>query len=184
MPFQHDGFTLLSVFGSDAHLYENQNVLPRAFIVPGYRLASDTAAALETMVAPDFDPEWEVVLLAGEGQGAIMPGKGSASPNPAEFTASVEITRYEPIRVTMEAKTNHPGFLALSDLYYPGWEATVDGEPVPTYEANAAVRAVPLSAGTHTVEFCFRPKPLLYGALISLISVVSALVLIVVWKQA
>ena len=56
----------------------------------------------------------------------------------------------------------------------------MDGEPVPIYEANATVRAVPLDEGTHTVEFRFRPRPLLYGAMIS---VASALVLVVVWKQ-
>ena len=181
MQFQHDGFDLLGVYGSDAHLYENLSALPRAFIVPGYRLASDTAAALQAMVAPDFDPEREVVLLVGDAQDGILPGEDSASPDPADFSASVEMTRYEPLRVVIEAETNQPGFLVLSDLYYPGWEATVDGEQVPIYEANASVRAVPLEAGAHTVEFHFRPKPLLYGAAVSL---VSALVLVVVWKRA
>ena len=183
MQFQHDGFEFLGVYGSDAHLYENKHVLPRAFAVPGFRPASDTATALEAMVAPEFDPEREVVLLAREGQDAVAPGEGSASLDPADFAASVEITRYEPLRVVIEAKTNQPGFLVLSDLYYPGWEATMDGEPVPIYEANAAVRAVPLDAGMHTIEFRFKPKPLLYGALISLISLAGASVLIVVWKR-
>ena len=187
MQFQHDGFALLGVYDSGAHLYENQNVLPRAFVVPGYRLASDTAAALQTMVAPDFDPEREVVLLAGDGRDAIAPGEGTASPAPTGFAATVEITRYEPVRVTMEAETNQPGFLVLSDLYYPGWEATIDGEPVRIYEGNASVRAVPIEAGAHTVEYRFRSKPLLMGALISLISLVcaaSSLVLVVGRKQA
>ena len=75
LPFEDDGFELLGVYGSDAYLYENKNVLPRAFVVPDYRLASDTAAALEAMVAPDFDPEREVVLLPEEGRDAIVPGQ-------------------------------------------------------------------------------------------------------------
>jgi hypothetical protein len=184
--FQHDGFELLGVYGSDAYLYENQNFLPRAFVVPGVRLVLDTAAALDAMVAPDFDPEREVVLLAGEGQDTILPGESSSPSDPADFVASVETTLYQPSRVVIDAKTNQPGFLVLSDLYYPGWEATVDGERVPIYEANASVRAVPLEAGAHTVEFRFKPKPLLYGALLSLISLISmasALVLAVVWKR-
>ena len=187
LPFQEDGFELLGVYGSDAHLYENKSVLPRAFVVPDYRLVSDAAAALELMVAPDFDPEREVVLLPGKGRDAITPEEDSppvedGTPlDPASLTANVEVTQYEPLRVVIEAETNQPGFLVLSDLYYPGWEATVDGEPVPIYEANASVRAVPLDEGMHTVEFGFRPKPLLYGAMIS---VASALVLVVVWKKA
>jgi uncharacterized membrane protein YfhO len=132
------------------------------------------------MVAPDFDPEREVVLLAGEDQDGISPREGSAPPDPVDFAARVEMTLYEPLQVVMEAETNHPGFLVLSDLLYPGWEARIDGERVPIYEANASVRAVPLNEGAHTVEFDFRPKPLLYGAIIS---VASAVVLILVWKR-
>ena len=181
LPFHEDGFELLGVYGSDAYLYENKNVLPRAFVVPSYRLVFDTAAALEAMVAPDFDPEREVVLLPEEGQDAIAPEEDSTPLDPTGFAANVQVAQYEPLRVVMEAETNQPGFLVQSDLYYPGWEATVDGEPVPIYEANASVRAVPLDEGTHTVEFRFRPKPLLYGAMIS---VASALVLVIVWKKA
>ena len=164
LPFQEDGFELLGVYGSDAYLYENKNVLPRAIVVPDYRLVSDTAAALEAMVAPDFDPEREVVLLPEEGRDAIAPGADSTLSDPTDLVANAEVTQYEPLRVVIEAKTNQPGFLVLSDLYYPGWEATVDGEPVPIYEANASVWAVPLDEGTHTAEFRFKPKPLLYGA--------------------
>jgi hypothetical protein len=180
LPFEGDGFELLGVYGSDAYLYENKNVLPRAIVVPDYRLVSDTAAALGAMVAPEFDPEREVVLLAGKGRDAIAPGADRTPSDPTVFIANAEVTQYESLRVVVEAETNQPGFLVLSDLYYPGWEATVDGETVPIYEANASVRAVPLDEGTHTVEFRFRPKPLLYGAMIS---VASALVLVIVWKK-
>jgi hypothetical protein len=180
LPFQEDGFELLGVYGSDAYLYENKNVLPRAIVVPNCRLVSDTASALEAMVAPGFDPEREVMLLAGEGRDAIAPRECSTASDSSAFAANVEVTRYDPLRVMVEAEANQPGFLVLSDLYYPGWEATVDGEMVPVHEANASVRAVPLDEGTHTVTFRFKPKPLLYGAMIS---AVSALVLVVVWKR-
>lgn len=184
LPFQEDGFELLGIYGSEAHLYENQNVWPRAFVVPDYVLVSDAASALEAMVAPTFDPEMQVVLFAGESQdatpGFFTPPEEHSSPaDPASFGANAKVTRYEPLQVTIEAETNQPGFLVLSDLFYPGWEATVDGQPVPIYEANACVRAVPLDEGPHTVEFRFRPRPLLYGAIISGL---SALVLAVVWK--
>ncbi len=181
LPFEEDDFEFLGVYGADAYLYENVNVLPRAFVVPDYRLAPDTAGALEAMVAPDFDPDREVVLLSGEGQDALTPGEAGVPSDSTEFSSSAVVVRYDPLRVVIEAETDHAGFLVLSDLYYPGWEATVDGQPVPIYEANACVRAVPVDEGAHMVEFSFRPKPLLYGAVISL---VSALVLIVVWKQS
>jgi len=117
------------------------------------------------------------MLLAG-GDRELSPPNGPT--DPAGFVARAEVTRYEPLHVVIETDSDQPGFLVLSDLYYPGWEATVDGEPIHIYEANACVRAVPLDQGTHTVEFRYKPKPLLYGAAISL---ASTLVLLVVWRK-
>jgi hypothetical protein len=174
LPFQEDGFELLGVYGPGAHLYENRNVMPRAFAVPTSTLVADLPAALNYMVSPNFDPEREVVLFT-------PPQEHTPASNPTTFTSHVELIGYEPLQVTVEAETNQPGFLVLSDLYYPGWEATVDGQHVPIYQANGAVRAVPLSEGQHRVEFRFRPKPLRYGALISGF---SALALVVVWRLA
>jgi hypothetical protein len=177
MPFEDGGFELLGVYGPEAYLYENVNALSRAIMVPDYVLAGDATAALEAMIAPDFDPERQVVLLTGEDQELPQPNSPT---DPAGFVAHAEVLRYEPLHVVIETGSNHTGFLVLSDLYYPGWEATVDGEPIPIYEANACVRAVPLDQGAHTVEFRYKPKPLLYGAAISL---ASALVLLVVWRK-
>jgi hypothetical protein len=177
MPFEDGEFELLGVYGPEAYLYENVNALPRAIVVPDCVLAADATAALEAMVAPDFDPERQVVLLEGKDQ-ELPPSNGPT--DPAGFVAHAEVTRYEPLQVVIETDSNQPGFLVLSDLYYPGWEATVDGEPTPIYEANACVRAVPVEQGAHTVEFIYRPKPLLYGAALSL---ASALLLLVVWRK-
>jgi hypothetical protein len=177
MPFEDGGFELLGIYGPEAYLYENVNALPRAIMVPDYILAADATAALEAMVAPGFDPERQVVLLTGEDR--ELPPRNVLT-DPAGIGAHAEVTRYEPLHVVVETGSNHPGFLVVSDLYYPGWEATVDEEPTPIYEANACVRAVPVDQGAHTVEFRFKPKPLLYGAAISL---ASALLLLVVWRK-
>jgi hypothetical protein len=173
LPLQEDGFELLGIHGPGAHLYENLNVMPRAYAVPAYTLANDVIAALNLMASPTYDPTKEVVLFAPPR------GEHALSSNPASFTSHVELVGDEPLQVTLGAETNQPGFLVLSDLYYPGWEATVDGQPVPIYQANGAVRAVALAGGAHRVEFRFRPRPLRYGALITGL---SALALAVVWR--
>jgi hypothetical protein len=172
LPFQEEGFEPLGVYGPGAYLYENRNVWPRAFAVPTYSLASDVTAALNYMVSPGFDPTREVVLHAA-------PTEHGGASHPDSFTSQVKITRFEPLQVTIEAETNQPGFLVLSDLYYPGWEVQVDGQPASIYQANACVRAVPLKEGLHRVDFFFKPKPLRYGALVSGL---SALALILVYR--
>jgi hypothetical protein len=172
LPFEGEGFEPLGVYGPGAHLYENRTAWPRAFAVPSYSLASDVTAALERMISVDYDPAQEVVLLAA-------PAEHSGAARPETFASSVKISSYEPLRVAVEVDLNQPGFLVLSDLYYPGWEAKVDGLPAPIYQANACVRAIPLDEGRHVVAFRFRPKPLIYGALISTL---SAFGLVVAWR--
>jgi uncharacterized membrane protein YfhO len=67
------------------------------------------------------------------------------------------MTHYEPDLVTVEAKLPRAGFLVLSDTYFPGWTAAVDGRETPIYRANYTFRAVALPAGAHTVTFSYRP---------------------------
>jgi uncharacterized membrane protein YfhO len=59
------------------------------------------------------------------------------------------------------------GLLVLGEVYYPGWQASVDGQPAQVLRADIALRAVCLPAGSHTVRFDFRPRDLTMGAIIS-----------------
>jgi uncharacterized membrane protein YfhO len=56
----------------------------------------------------------------------------------------------------------------LTDVYYPGWTASVDGTAVPIHRANYAFRAVAVPPGRHVVEFHYRPASVRYGLLLSL----------------
>lgn len=159
-PVQDEALELVGVFAG-AHLYENREAMPRAFVVPGYAVAGDVSAALETLRSPSFDPTMTVVLL-----------EPPAAPqgSPAGLAGTVDVVRYEATRVVVEAELNGPGWLVLSDTYYPGWEATVDGRPTPIYQANGCVRALPLEGGRHQVVLRFRPRAFYWGALISALS--------------
>jgi uncharacterized membrane protein YfhO len=73
-----------------------------------------------------------------------------------------------PNGVTIRAVLDAPGYLVLADTWYPGWRATVDGEPAELLRANYAFRAVRLEAGEHTVEMVYRPTSVLVGGALSL----------------
>jgi uncharacterized membrane protein YfhO len=79
-------------------------------------------------------------------------------------------------RVTIRAVLDAPGYLVLADTWYPGWRATVDGEPAEILRANYAFRAVWLEAGEHVVEMVYRPLSVIGGGAVSL----AALVLLAV----
>jgi uncharacterized membrane protein len=184
-PVEDEALELVGVYGPGAHLYENRRVMPRAFFVPEYTVVDDVETALALMRSAGFDVGRTVVLLegpplsppreAGRRSGAVLlEGEEPPLDPPREAggrSGTVKVVDYQGARVAMEVETEGPGWLVLSDTYYPGWEATVDGEQTRIYQANGCVRAVPIEAGgRHEVVFRFRPRPFYQGALISGVS--------------
>ncbi|NLF51798.1 MAG: YfhO family protein, partial [Leptolinea sp.] len=78
------------------------------------------------------------------------------------------------IRVLAEG----PGFLHISEIDYPGWQATVDGKPARIHKAYGVIRAVEVEEGLHNVTMIFRPVRVFYGVLISLMTVGLGLVML------
>jgi hypothetical protein len=147
------------VHSGDVKIYENLDVLPRAFLVGQATWADDDGAALEIMKAKDFSPALEVVLM------------GSGAPQSSDVVAAspgqVTINSYRPERVDLTVTAEREGWLVLSDAYYPGWQADIDGQSVPIVRADLLFRAVPLQPGSHHVVFSFRPVSVRIGLLIS-----------------
>ncbi len=79
------------------------------------------------------------------------------------------------------ASTDAPAWLVLTDTWFPGWTARLDGSDVPIARANHAFRAVALPAGDHEVEFVFRPRGLRTGAAITLVSL-GVLAALLAWR--
>jgi hypothetical protein len=144
------------VHSGDVKIYENLSVLPRAFVAGRSDFANDEGAlALLSSSRVDFDPAQTVVLSDDQSVPRIENGRSSAA----------TILSYAPEAVTIQAEG--PGYLVLTDAYYPGWQATVDGEPVDILRADVMFRAVALPAGAHVVEFVYRPWWLGVGMLLS-----------------
>jgi Bacterial membrane protein YfhO len=74
--------------------------------------------------------------------------------------------------VTIRAASPIGGWLILSDTFYPGWQATLDGQPIEIQLANQSFRAVKFPAGAHIIEFRYEPNSVMIGAAITLISAV------------
>lgn len=94
-------------------------------------------------------------------------------------TGIVRIDSYEPNRIDLTVSTNALDTLVLSDTYYPGWIARIDGKETEVRRANHAMRAVSIPAGNHTVTFSYEPLSVRLGFAITVISLV---VLAVLWK--
>ena len=137
------------VQSGDVKIYENLDALPRAFMVPLAVSAPNDAAALAAMQAASFDPAQTVVLSdahssAGQDDTENVPYKA-------------DIVSYAPERVVVETNGPSAGWLVLTDAWYPGWRATVDGVQVEVARADVLFRAVPVPGGRHLVEFVYAP---------------------------
>lgn len=152
------------VYDDEVKVYENLHAFPRAFLVHRAVTAASPEEALELLRRPGFDPASEAVV-EGEVPPALL---AAASPSPTRD--SVRVTRHEDHRVEIEASTDAPGLLVLSDSHYPGWRAYVDGEERPILPTDLALRGVYLEAGDHTVRFAYAPRSFRLGVLLTLLS--------------
>ena len=148
-------------------IYRNPNALPRAFIVHTAEVIPTLEATLTRLGAPGFDPA-QTVLLQQPVDPAFMQSlpTGSVAQNMSP-TDSAQVMAQSNNAMTVQTTLGQPGFLVVSELDYPGWEAVVDGQPTSILTAYGIIRAVPLAGGTHTVEFRYRPASLFVGAGIS-----------------
>jgi uncharacterized membrane protein YfhO len=83
------------------------------------------------------------------------------------------VVQHTPHKVAIQAQLTQPGLLVLGDVYYPGWQAFVDGRETTIYRANYVMRAVFVPAGEHLVEFSYRPLSLQIGAIVSAMALVG-----------
>ncbi len=152
-------------------LYENTNVLPRSYVAYDARYVSTEDEAFNAVSAPGFEPRISVVI---EDTAA-----GAASQAALRPITPARIVRYDPTEVVVEADANSPGHLVLTDTFYPGWTATVDGIETSILQANYLFRAVAVGAGRHTVAFRYTPASFRLGLAVTMLSLllVGAIVL-------
>jgi len=86
-----------------------------------------------------------------------------------------------PNKVKVDVDATIPAMLVLTEIWYPGWEASVDGAPVELYRVNYLQRGVWLNAGKHRIELIFRPKSWRIGMNISIISWGALILIFLVW---
>jgi uncharacterized membrane protein YfhO len=77
---------------------------------------------------------------------------------PQDSTSVVELTDYAPNELKYTVNSQQGGVLVFSEIYYPGWEATVDGQPVEIGRVDYVLRAIRVAPGQHQVVLSFFPK--------------------------
>ena len=144
-------------------VYKNTRALPRSFVVHDARVMQERNAVLLEMTSLGFRPRSYAIVdqpIAGLPADAAL-----QSPVP-------HVVQHTLHKVAMKVQLTQPGLLILGDVYYPGWQAFVDGRETTIYRANYVMRAVFVPAGEHVVEFLYRPRSLQLGAAVSVMALV------------
>lgn len=149
--------TLIGQQGS-AWVYARARPLPLARLVYAVEVIEDAATAVERVHAPDFDPATTAILHATP----------QCVVGPPDAAATAEIVAHEPTRWRIVTDSDTPGLLLLAENAYPGWRATVDGQPAEALTAYTSIRAVCVPAGEHVVEWRYSPSIYWIGGAITM----------------
>jgi hypothetical protein len=151
-------------------VYRMEFPLPRAYLVWNATVVDSAAAALQATLDPAFDPGSTAVLEQPLKHTLSAPSSGQQ-----RVTTSVP----DPQHVHIQVSAPSDGLLVISEPYYPGWQADVDGQPASLQRANYALEALSVPSGEHVVSLRYDPASFKLGAALSILSV-AALALIVV----
>ena len=99
--------------------------------------------------------------------------------------STIQLTSYEPNRLVYKASTPKDGVVVFSEIYYPGWQATIDGQPVDIARADYILRAINVPAGEHTIEMWFDPQSIQVTESIAYAALALLLigVMVLAWTQ-
>jgi hypothetical protein len=164
-----NGFRFLFSVGHVA-VFENPHDLGPAVVVPmaGVRVGGKAAAA-RLIQAPTFAPRRQAVLAAQVG--------GTFAPGGTDSGACDCVTSFRQAggNVAFTVSAKRPSVVVVSQSWYPGWHATVDGRPVPVTQADVALTGLPVPAGRSRVTLTFHPSAMTAGIVISAAAVVLSL---------
>ena len=159
-------------------LYENHYVLPRAFLVKQFQVLNSDQEFAKAFYELTFDSQ-STILLEKEPSSFIELKKKPSVPN---LKSAVRVLSYENNRIVLQVDTPEAALLFMSEAYYPGWQAYVDGRQTEIFRANYVFRAIPVAPGSHRVEMACEPTSFKVGLMISLLTFLSLMTATVIYR--
>ncbi|MFN8458347.1 MAG: YfhO family protein [Anaerolineae bacterium] len=158
------GLTLVYEEG-EKKVFRMGDPFDRAWFVGQTEVIPDQSQALARLAADDFDLRRSAVV-------------SQPIPSPLEAdtsTAALEIMAWGPNSLTIHTQTAGQHLLVLSQIYYPGWQAALDGQPVEVWQVNTILQGILIPPGGHTLELKFSPPAFWLGVVISLSAAILCL---------
>jgi hypothetical protein len=149
-------------------VYANLRAMPRAWLVP--RVTSlqpnQVLNAAQTSKLPDgstFSPQ----------DVALVEEPLTLQSSPSGFSGQAIVARENATSIGLTTNANAPAFLVLSDIYYPGWKATVDGQPAKIFQTDYVLRGIVIpTGGRHTIRLYFFPTSFYLGLALTVFTII------------
>ncbi len=147
--------------------------VPRAWLVTGVRRVADGADALRYMSGPAFRPLEEAVLEPDAVRSTDRPVAADATATPP---VPISVRESAPERLQIAVGPGPAGILVLSEMFYPGWEAAVDGRELPIVRCDYVLRCLRLETRSQAinVDLVYAPASVRVGSVVSLLTLVLA----------
>lgn len=163
VPYPLDGAKFTTVFEDrSVAILKNTQSLPRAFFVSDWEVEPNETLVFEKLLDKNFPIAKEVLLEQDFIQFRKSPQNHS----------EVNYLKYSSLESQIQVNSDKDGLLFVSDTWYPGWKAKLDGKLVEILKANHAFRAIPISRGSHVVQMYYDPSSFKLGLLLSLVAVI------------
>jgi hypothetical protein len=157
-------------------VYAMGDPFPRAWVVHSVEVIPDESAALARLSADDFDLR----------RAAVVAEPLDLPPSDPATSSTARVTAFGPNDIRVEVNAAADGLLVLSEVYYPGWQASVDGAPATLVRADGLLRGVPVPQGQHTVHVWYAPGSVWLGLAVSGLALVVSVggLVAAFWRRA
>ena len=167
-PILFDSLTCLA--SGPLWIYKNPYVFPRAYLAHRAAATSSDSETLSRINDASFG--WPKAYFTGNQHAVLFSDSAYA-----DDLVGIQNSEIDSLALTTFSRDS--AYLLLTDTYYPGWQATIDGRSTPIVRANYSMRAVLLPPGNHTIVMRFDPLSFKIGKWISLGSLLLLLVIMI-----
>lgn len=147
-------------------IYRNPTLYGRAYFVEHVAVQPDPRVILETVKQLDFQPQQTAYVESGLDAATAQRLAGGTP-------AAAQVERISPNELRIHTRTETDRFLVLSEMWFPGWRAEIDGRELPIYRTNYLFRGLVVPAGEHTIRMVYRPTSALLGAGMTMLTIIS-----------
>jgi hypothetical protein len=152
----------------ELEIWEYQKAFPRAWLVDRTQVVETPQAMLDAIRSPEFDPA-SVAYVESPIEGDTLVDEGGQ-------TGTAFVTEWTENTITLSIDANRDAILILAEAYYPGWDATVNGETADIFPVFSILRGVRVPAGESIVQFSYDPMSFRIGLTISAVALVVSAV--------